>query len=146
MNSVVLIGRLVKEPELRFIAGSGTAVTKFTLAVDKGLSKAKKEELKGAGKPTADFIRVVVWGKSAEVAADYLDKGSKVAVKGSIETGSYKDKDGKTVYTTEVRADSYGGIEFLEGRSENERKDEFGMKAKDFKDDFSEVDDEDIPF
>lgn len=154
MNNVTLIGRLTRDPELRFVAGSGTAVTKFTLAVDRKLSKDKKRELEQMGKPTADFIRVVVWGKGAETSANYLSKGSLTAVRGSLETGSYQDKDGKTVYTTEVRADAYGGVEILEwkdngssgGNRKQNSKDEFGMSAGDFEEDFKELEDDNIPF
>ena len=122
MNNVTLIGRLTRDPELRFVAGSGTAVTKFTLAVDRKLSKEKKREMEQMNKPTADFIRVVVWGKSAEISANYLSKGSLVAVNGSIETGSYQGKDGKTVYTTDIRANAYGGVEILEWNSNSSSK------------------------
>ena len=154
MNNVTLIGRLTRDPELRFVAGSGTAVTNFTLAVDKKLSKEKKREMEQMNKPTADFIRVVVWGKTAEICANYLSKGSLTAVNGSIETGSYQDKDGKTVYTTNVRADEYGGIEILEWNSngspgetrKGNTKSEFGMSASDFEDDFKELEDDNIPF
>lgn len=154
MNNVTLIGRLTRDPELRFVAGSGTAVTKFTIAVDRKLSKEKKREMEQMNKPTADFIRIVVWGKTAELCANYLSKGSRVAVNGSIETGSYQGKDGKTVYTTDVRADSYGGIEFLEtnnsgsfgGQNKQSGQDEFGMSASDFEDDFKELEDDNIPF
>ncbi len=154
MNNVTLIGRLTRDPELRFVAGSGTAVTKFTLAVDRKLSKEKKREMEQMNKPTADFIRVVVWGKSAEISANYLSKGSLVAVNGSIETGSYQGKDGKTVYTTDIRANAYGGVEILEWNSNSSSKepkkqstkDEFGMSASEFEDDFKELEDDNIPF
>ena len=137
INNVTILGRLVSEPDLRFIAGSGTAVCKFVLAVDKGLSKAKKQEFKDAGKQTADFIKVVAWGKTGELAGNHLAKGLRVLVNGSIETGSYDDKDGKKVYTTEVKAAAYGGIEFIDWASENEKEDEFT-------DGFKELDDADI--
>jgi len=74
INNVNLVGRLTKDPELKYIPGSGTAVTNFTLAIDRGLSKDKKKELEAQGKPTADFIRTVVWGKQAENCANYLKK------------------------------------------------------------------------
>ena len=111
MNNVVLIGRLTRDPELRYIPGSGSAVTKFSLAVDKGLSKDKKDEMKAIGQSTADFINIVVWGKQAENAANYLAKGRLVAIQGRIQSGSYEDKDGKRVYTTDVVANN---VEFLE--------------------------------
>lgn len=103
MNNVALIGRLVRDPELSYTT-SQTALCKFTIAVDR---QSKEEK-------TADFIRIVVWGKQAENCDRYLFKGKQVAVNGRIQTGSYKDKDGKTVYTTDVIANN---VEFL-GRKE----------------------------
>ena len=111
MNNVSLIGRLTRDPELKYIPGSGTAVANFTLAVDRGLSKSKKQELEQQGKPTADFIRIVVWGKQAENCANYLAKGRLVAVSGSIRTSTSKDDSGKTNYYTDVNAYR---VEFLE--------------------------------
>ena len=90
MNNVVLIGRLTRDPELRYIPNSGTAVSTFSLAVDKNLSRDKKAEMESKNQPTADFIRIVVWGKQAENCANYLAKGRLVAVQGRIETGSYE--------------------------------------------------------
>ena len=117
MNNVVLIGRLTRDPELRYIPNSGTAVSTFTLAVDKNLSRDKKQEMEAKNQPTADFIRIVVWGKQAENCANYLAKGRLVAVNGRIQTGSYDDKDGKRIYTSDVVAQS---VEFLEwGDSSN---------------------------
>lgn len=90
MNKVILVARLCGDPELKFIQGSGKAVTKFTVAVD----RFKKGE--------ADFIRCVAFDKTAETIANYLVKGSQIALEGKIQTGSYDDKDGKKVYTTDV--------------------------------------------
>src|SRR5699024_4756462 len=114
MNNVVLIGRLVADPDLRYIA-SGTAVSRFTLAVDKQVSKEKKQEMESRDQPTADFIRIVVWGKQAENCANYLAKGRLVAVQGRIETGSY-EKDGIRRYTTDIVANN---VEFLEWGDSN---------------------------
>lgn len=111
MNNVSLIGRLTKNPELRFLPGSGNAVCNFTMAIDKGLSKQKKQEFESQGKPTADFIRIVVWGKTAENCSQYLAKGRLAAVNGAIQSGSYKTDTGETRYTTEVLANR---VEFLE--------------------------------
>lgn len=113
-NLVVLIGRLTRDPELRYTQG-GSAVCTFTLAVDRGLSRQKKQEAEAQGKPTADFIRITVWGVQGENASKYLHKGSQCAVQGRIQTGSYKDNDGKTVYTTDVFADT---VEFLDSRNQ----------------------------
>ena len=109
MNNVVLIGKLTRDPEMRVLQ-SGTATTRFTLAVDRAMSKEKKQEAQGKGNPTADFVPVTVWGKQAESCANYLTKGRMVAVSGRITTGSY-EKEGKTVYTTEVTAER---VQFLE--------------------------------
>lgn len=100
MNSVVLIGRMTAGPELSYTQ-SQKAVCRFTLAVD----RRDKE---------ADFIRITVWDKQAENVKKYLHKGSKCAVNGRIQTGSYKDRDGKTVYTTDVIASN---VEFLDSKS-----------------------------
>ena len=95
MNHVVLIGRLVRDPEIRYSQGEKPmAIAKYTLAVDR---KYKLE-----GEPTADFIRCISFGKNAEFAEKYMTQGRKFAVEGSIQTGSYQNKDGQTVYTTDV--------------------------------------------
>lgn len=103
MNTVNLLGRLVRDPELRYTP-NGTANCKFTLAVNKNLAKDKREEFESQDKPTADFIQVVVWGKTAENCANYLAKGRQVVVEGSIQTGSYDNAQGQKVYTTDVLA------------------------------------------
>ena len=93
MNTVSLMGRLTADPDVRQTAG-GMMTARFILAVDRNRTRDGKQE--------TDFIRCVEFGKSAEFAGKYLHKGMKIAVIGSIRTGSYADKDGKTVYTTEV--------------------------------------------
>lgn len=152
MNKVILIGRLVRDPELKYTQ-SNQAVCKFTLAIDKSLSKDKKEEAEAAGRPTADFPRVIVWGKMAENASRYLFKGSQCAVDGRIQTGSYQDKDGKTIYTTDVIADR---VEFLTRASQEQRNNgggtntyqsNSGSPEEFFDDDFREIEDDGrIPF
>jgi len=144
INSCNLIGRLVKDPELKYIPGSGTAVSKFTLAVDRGLSKAKKKELEDQGKPTADFIRIIVWGKQAENCANYLAKGRLVAVNGSIRTSNSKDESGKVNYYTDVNAYN---VEFLEWGDKKEKKSNSKYDDDINPNNFSSVeDDDDIPF
>ena len=101
MNSVILIGRLARDPELSYTPNQ-TEVCKFTLAVDR--PKAHGED-KGA-----DFIRIIVWGLQGDRCGKYLTKGRQVAVMGRIQTGSYKNRNGDTVYTTDVVADR---VEFL---------------------------------
>lgn len=109
MNNVNLIGRLVRDPETRYAQGDqGTAITSFTLAVDR---RVKRE-----GQPTADYIRIVAFGKTAEFAGKYYHKGLRVGVTGHIQTGSYKDREGRMVYTTDVIADS---LDFADGKQDN---------------------------
>ena len=111
MNNAVLIGLLVRDPELRYLPNRGNAVVRFTLAVDKQLSREKKAEMESKGQPTADFINIVVWGKQAENANEFLKKGSMCAVSGRIQTGSYEAKDGTKRYTTDIVADR---VQFLD--------------------------------
>ena len=104
MNKVVLIGRTTKSPELRYAPGTGTAVCRFTLAVNRPY---KKDEI--------DFINCVAFGKIAETIAQYVLKGRQVAITGSIRTGSYENNAGNKIYTTDVVLD---GFEFI-GNSNN---------------------------
>ena len=104
MNKVVLIGRTTKSPELRYAPGTGTAVCRFTLAVNRPY---KKDE--------TDFINCVAFGKIAETIAQYVLKGRQVAITGSIRTGSYENNAGDKIYTTDVVLD---GFEFI-GNSGN---------------------------
>lgn len=105
MNSVMLIGRLTSEPDVR--QGQYGAVVHYTLAVDRGKNKQGEQE--------TDFPRCVCFGKSAEFAMNYLHKGMKIAVEGFIKTGSYQGQNGQTVYTTEVQIHRH---EFCEKRSD----------------------------
>ena len=141
MNSVVLIGRCSKDIDLRFIPSTGMAVAKFNLAVDRGLYGEKKQEAEAKGQPTADFINITVFGKTAENCANYLAKGNKCAVLGRISTGSYTTQTGEKRYTTEVIADK---VEFLEPKERQAKPQE---SFDDFPDVFEPVDDfSDIPF
>lgn len=106
INRTVLVGRLTKDPELRYTP-NGVAVCRFTLAVNRTFTDQ-------SGERQADFINILVWRKPAENSANYLKKGSLAGVEGRIQTGSYEGQDGKRVYTTEVVADS---VQFLEPRS-----------------------------
>ncbi|WP_299032395.1 single-stranded DNA-binding protein [uncultured Anaerococcus sp.] len=162
MNTVILSGRLTKDPELRYTQ-SQKAVVSFTLAVDRGLSKQKRQEAEGAGCPTADFIRVIVFGLQAENASKYLSKGSKCLIDGRIQTGSYEDRQtGKRIYTTDVIAER---VEYLDSQNstktgsnsnENNLGDNLygennnlntGANNDDFfEDDFEEMGDGQIPF
>ena len=108
INRVVLVGRLTKDPDLRYTP-SGAAVARFTLAVSRTFSNAQ-------GERETDFINCTVWRKQAENTANFLKKGSLAGVEGRIQTGSYEGQDGKRVYTTEVVADS---VQFLEPKNAN---------------------------
>ena len=146
MNSVVLIGRLTKDPELRFLPGNGMAVSSFSIAVDKVLSREKKQELESKGQPTADFINIVVWGKQAESCANYLAKGRLVAIQGRIQSRSYEARDGSKRYITEVVANR---VQFLEwGNDSPSQNSGKSFEQDDFMDadGFQPVDEDDIPF
>ena len=109
MNKVIEIGRLVKDPDIRYSQGANTTcVARYTLAVDR--------KFKQDGQPTADFINCIAFGKLGEFAEKYLHKGTKIAVVGRIQTGSYKNKDGNTIYTTDVVVEEQ---EFCESKSQS---------------------------
>ena len=109
MNKVIMIGRLVKDPDIRYSQGANaTCVARYTLAVDR---KFKQE-----GQPTADFINCIAFGKLGEFAEKYLHKGVKIVVTGRIQTGSYTNKDGQKVYTTDVVVEEQ---EFCESKSQS---------------------------
>jgi single-strand DNA-binding protein len=125
MNKVILLGNLTRDPELSYTPGKGTPVCKLSIAVRRD-------------KENSDFINCVAWNKNAELIASSLVKGSKIAVVGSIKTGSYEAKDGTKRYTTEVWIESF---EFVESKKQGEA----GLN-KDNYDDMTPADDGDIPF
>lgn len=137
MNSVVLIGRLTRDPELRFTAGSGKAVATFSIAVNRPFSKNNE----------ADFFRIVVWGKPGENCANYLAKGRLVGIQGRIQNRSYETNTGEKRYTTEIVADR---VEFLEWGNKKENNNNFNPEFPDFNDGadgFQAIeDDDDVPF
>ncbi len=113
MNKVILMGRLVRDPEVRYSQGENTtAVGRYTLAVDR---RGKRE-----GEDNADFIGCVCFGRAAEFAEKYLHKGTKLVVTGRIQTGSYTNKDGVRVYTTDVVVEDQ---EFAESKNSSTDKD-----------------------
>lgn len=120
MNRAILIGRLTKDPELRYTP-SGVATTSFTLAVDRPFTNQN-------GDRETDFLPIVTWRKQAENCANYLSKGRLVAVEGRIQTRSYENSNGQRVYVTEVIADS---VKFLESgsRSDNKKREEDPFSA-----------------
>lgn len=145
MNNVVLIGRLTRDPELRYIAGSGTPVANFALAVDREFSGKD-------GKKETDFIDIQVWGKSAENCANYLGKGSMCAVQGSIRIDNYQDQEGNNRKATKVNANR---VKFLDSKNKSDNTNEpsftpsfepsfepTGLDPQGFQ----AIDDDDIPF
>jgi single-strand DNA-binding protein len=142
MNKVVLTGRLTKDPELKFAQGTGTAVTTFTIAVNR---RFKRE-----GQPEADFIPVVVFGKQAESTANYMSKGKLLSVAGAIQTRTYDAKDGTKRYVTEVIADEVSFLEWGGNKSSGTNTNQGGYNGEstDYgsSSDITPIDDGDIPF
>ena len=136
MNKVVLIGRTTKSPELRYAPGTGTAVCRFTLAVNRPY---KKDE--------TDFINCVAFGKIAETIAQYVLKGRQVAITGSIRTGSYENNAGNKIYTTDVVLD---GFEFIGNSNNNQGNSGAWNQSEDNSEmgfgGMTPVDDGDMPF
>ncbi len=107
MNKVILMGRLTRDPEIHYTQGeNGTAVGRYTLAIERRIRRD--------GDATADFVNCVTFGKTAEFAEKYLRKGTKIVVTGRIQTGSYTNKDGQKVYTTDVVVEEH---EFAESKA-----------------------------
>jgi single-strand DNA-binding protein len=138
MNKVVLIGRLTKDPELKFAQGTGTAVATFTIAVNR---RFKRE-----GQPEADFIPIVVFGKQAEAVANYTIKGKLISISGGIQTRSYDAKDGTKRYVTEIIADEVMFLEWA-SKSNNDSANNSGADTQ-FREfgDVTPIEDGDIPF
>ena len=120
MNKVVLIGRVTRDPELRYTASNIPSV-RFTLAVNRPFENQN-------GEREADFINIVVWRKQAENVKKYVTKGSLIAVEGRIQTGSY-EKDGQRVYTTDVVADN---VQFLESKAQSQNRVDNDVTPSDF--------------
>lgn len=137
MNCVILIGRLTRDPELRFLPGDGRAVATFTIAIDRPFTNSQ-------GEREADFLRIVVWGRQAENCANYLGKGRLVGVQGRIQTRSYETGSGERRYVTEIVADR---VQFLD-RGDNRQTNNRPNSQEDFvdTDGFHPVEDDDIPF
>jgi single-strand DNA-binding protein len=136
MNKVILIGRCTRDPEVRYSQGeNATAVARYTLAVDR--------QFKRDGDQSADFINCIAFGKRGEFAEKYLRKGTKIAVVGRIQTGSYTNKDGNKVYTTDVVVDEH---EFVESKASQQNG---GDSAPVSSDGFTSIPDgidEELPF
>lgn len=127
MNKVILMGRLTRDPEVRYSTGeNATAIARYTLAVDR---KYKQE-----GQQNADFIQCIAFGKSAEFAEKYFRKGMKIAITGRIQTGSYTNKEGQKVYTTDVVIEEQ---EFAESKNasgaDREARDEAALQQSGYR-------------
>lgn len=138
MNKVILMGRLTRDPEVRYSQGEkATAIASYSLAVDRRFKNAE-------GKYDADFINCKAFGKAGEFAEKYLKKGTKIAVVGRIQTGSYENKEGQKVYTTDVIVEEQ---EFAESKNASSNNQPTGKAAAD--DGFMNVPDgidEELPF
>ena len=135
MNSVTLIGRLTKDPEVRYGAESQSAYCRLTIAIDRG--KDRNGEDMGA-----DFPSIVCFGKTAELCEKFIKKGRLVGITGRIQTGKY-EKNGQTVYTTDVLADR---VEFLDRGDKSEGASPMQGGSDQLPDGFSKLTDDDIPF
>ena len=136
MNKVILMGRLTKNPEIKYAGkDNDMAVARYTLAVNRRYKRDGEQE--------ADFISCVTFGKSAEFAQKYLRKGMRIVIGGRISTGNYKDKDGKKVYTTDVIVEEHEFAQNKESNLSSEREKETGTNPDGF---MNVPDDDEIPF
>ena len=123
MNKVILMGRLTRDPEVRYSQGDNAmAIARYTLAVDRRFNRNNNDE------NSADFIGCVAFGRQAEFAEKYLRQGTKIAITGRIQTGSYTNKDGQRVYTTDVVAEN---VEFAESKNASGGGDNSGFNPSD---------------
>lgn len=136
LNNVILVGRLTKDPELIYIAGSGTPVANFSIAVDREFTSKD-------GKKETDFIDIQVWGKSAENCANYIGKGSLVAINGSLRIDIYQNQAGENRKATRVNASRVQFLDSRKGKSESEPS--FVPEGLDPQG-FQAINDDDIPF
>ncbi|MCI6712159.1 MAG: single-stranded DNA-binding protein [Firmicutes bacterium] len=132
MNTVILVGRLARDPEIRYTQ-SQTAVCSATIAVNRGKDSNGNDR-------GADFIRMTIFNKPGEVFQKYLTKGRQVAVQGRLNTGSYKNKNGETVYTTDVIVEKF---DFIGNKQDAQPP---AADVNDIPEGFEPIDDDDIPF
>ena len=141
MNNVVLIGRLTRDPEVRYTSETQMAVARFSVAINR--------PVRSGGEKQTDFPNVVVFGKQAENCERFLGKGRLVGIQGRIQTGRYTNKNGDTVYTTEVVANN---VEFLDWGGQNKKKEKTEIESPsetnngELPEGFEMIDDDDIPF
>lgn len=132
MNLTAMIGRLTRDPELRVIPSSGKYVANFTLAVDRPFDRK-----------TADFHRIVCFGKTAENVGEYLKKGSQCAIQGQVQNNTYEDKNGVKHYGYQIIADR---VEFLGSPEKSDNYDDYSSGVEIEEGDFPMIDDDDVPF
>ncbi len=140
MNQVILIGRLARDVEMKETQ-SGKTYCRFSLAVDRGMSKAKKEEAKTKGIETVDFIPCTAWDKTAETLSKYTEKGCRITVTGAIQRRSYEDKNGQKATATDVVVRN---AEIIDFRASNNAKE--APEEEDFFQGFEPASDSRIPF
>ena len=131
MNSVALTGRMARDPEIRYTDG-GVSIARFTVAVN----RRKRED-------PADFISCIAFGKTAELIEKYFHKGMRIGLNGRIQTGSYENKEGRKVYTTDIIAEA---VEFLDNKSDGNAQPEQKADANGFVNIPDNVEDEGLPF
>lgn len=112
MNNVILVGRLIKDPELRYVGEKNRALTNFILAVDREYKNSK-------GEKDTDFINIEVWGKQAEILCEYMTKGRMIGIEGKIKVDKYKNESGENRYITRVRATSFKFLDYKNKNVEN---------------------------
>lgn len=136
MNKIQLVGRLTRDPELTFTAGSGLAITKFTLAVNRPRFDKNKEQ-------EADFINCVCFGKRAEAIANYVQKGHRFGLSGRLQINKYVDKDGNNRWSSDVIVEDF---EFMQDKNANNSSSNDKPKPVEYDEEITPIDDGDVPF
>ena len=139
MNVAILIGRLTRDPELKYVPSTGKAVANFTIAVDRTYTSKFGERM-------TDFFNIVVWGKQAENCANYLAKGRLVGIKGTIENRSYESQNGEKRYITEIIAENVQFLEFAKPNVNNGSSIITDKETEYYESGYRELEDEEVPF
>ncbi len=139
MNSINIIGRLTRDCDLKFAQGSGNAVCKFTVAVDRDFKNKD-------GQKEADFLNCIIFNKAAESLSPYLTKGKLVGISGRVQTGNYTNKEGNKVYTFDVMVEKTKFLDSKGGQSSNTNNSNAGSYDFGSASDITPIDDGDIPF
>lgn len=140
MNVAVLIGRLTRDPELKYVPSTGKPVANFAIAVDRPYTSKTGEKM-------TDFFNIVVWGRQAENCADYISKGRLVGIKGTIENRSYENQNGEKKYITEIIAENVRFLEFATKGNQVNGANVMTEEEIDYDDSgYRELEDEEVPF